>query len=379
VNAHADYVFTIVDCAGEPGSAFASLNNVGGVIGYTTGGPFVGTLQSDGTLACTLLPLAPGGYSPDPRGINDSGAIVGDVLSPDGATIVGFILNGSTYTYLSHPGFDNTVAYGINAAGLVVGTASNNGASGGSVPVGGVAFVFDPTTGVYTDFSDPGTRGTSARAIDTMGRIVGDVRIPGLGVQGFLRDPSNGKFTAYAIPHYTDPSSGFSDTRTRGVDDAGLIAGWGTDLSTGNISGWVGNPTNGFQSLTATGFDPATTTTYFQGINNRGQIIGSVGGIDGSWSHGFIVSPDAATQIANLIASLGNLNLQQGGTASSLTSKLQHALGELGNGNPNSCKLLNAFVNQVQALSGKQLTSAEAASLISSANQIRAAEGCPLN
>jgi hypothetical protein len=41
------------------------------------------------------------------------------------------------------------------------------------------------------------------------------------------------------------------------------------------------------------------------------------------------------------------------------------------------CNQLNAFINQAQAQSGTQLTVDEANQLIASANQIKAALGCP--
>lgn len=74
----------------------------------------------------------------------------------------------------------------------------------------------------------------------------------------------------------------------------------------------------------------------------------------------------AAEQIANLKTSVGSLGLP-GGIATSLLAKL--------NGTPN-CGQLNAFINQVAALTGKALSPAQAAQLIAAASQIRAAMGC---
>lgn len=39
--------------------------------------------------------------------------------------------------------------------------------------------------------------------------------------------------------------------------------------------------------------------------------------------------------------------------------------------------MLDAFINETQAQSGKALTPAEAAALITKANEVRAALGCP--
>lgn len=67
-----------------------------------------------------------------------------------------------------------------------------------------------------------------------------------------------------------------------------------------------------------------------------------------------------------------------GGTANSLTSRLDNAVAALASGNVNAaCNMLNAFINQASAQWGKQRTMDQAAQLIASANQIRTAQGWP--
>ena len=75
--------------------------------------------------------------------------------------------------------------------------------------------------------------------------------------------------------------------------------------------------------------------------------------------------------IATLIAEVGVLNFQQGNNI------LRNALRSLDRGNTSAtCNQLGAFINQVQAQSGRQLTTAEATALIESATAARGALGC---
>lgn len=75
---------------------------------------------------------------------------------------------------------------------------------------------------------------------------------------------------------------------------------------------------------------------------------------------------------SNLTATVTSLNFQQG------ASLLKNALSQINAGNNTAaCNQLNAFIKQAQAQSGQQLTVAQANQLIASANQIKAALGCP--
>ena len=75
--------------------------------------------------------------------------------------------------------------------------------------------------------------------------------------------------------------------------------------------------------------------------------------------------------IANLISQVGELDFKQ---ASNL---LQNVLRSLDKGNTGAgCNQLGAFINQVQAQSGKKLTVAEATALIQVATDARGALGC---
>jgi hypothetical protein len=83
-----------------------------------------------------------------------------------------------------------------------------------------------------------------------------------------------------------------------------------------------------------------------------------------------ILSPAQIT--SNLISEVAILNFQQG------SNLLQNVLSSLSRGNTGAaCNKLGAFINQVQAQTGKQLTAVQANQLIYSATDARSALGCP--
>lgn len=76
--------------------------------------------------------------------------------------------------------------------------------------------------------------------------------------------------------------------------------------------------------------------------------------------------------ISNLTTTVTVLGFQQG------VKLLANAEGQINAGNLGAgCNQLSAFIKQVKTQSGKQLTADEADQLIASANQIKAALGCP--
>ena len=84
----------------------------------------------------------------------------------------------------------------------------------------------------------------------------------------------------------------------------------------------------------------------------------------------------AAGQTASLSGLVSSLGLQAGIT-NSLLVKLAAALAAINTGNTaTACSTLTAFINEVNAQSGKKITTAEAAQLIAAAIQIQAVLGC---
>jgi YVTN family beta-propeller protein len=82
-----------------------------------------------------------------------------------------------------------------------------------------------------------------------------------------------------------------------------------------------------------------------------------------------VLSP--AQAMTNLLAQVMSLGFQQG------SSLLKNALSQLGRGNTTAaCNQMGAFINQVRAQAGKQLTTAQAAELIQAATDIRGSLAC---
>jgi len=87
----------------------------------------------------------------------------------------------------------------------------------------------------------------------------------------------------------------------------------------------------------------------------------------------------ASEQTQNVVALVQTLDVKQAIT-SSLDAKLQNIQAALAaataGDRPSACNMLNAFVNEVEAQTGKTLTTAQAADLIAAARRVQAVLGC---
>jgi hypothetical protein len=115
--------------------------------------------------------------------------------------------------------------------------------------------------------------------------------------------------------------------------------------------------------------------------NGVGRIVYSKSDTDFSppdiYAFTFAVPNSAEEQIEDLTDLIEGLNLPVG-TASSLITKLQNALTAIDAGDTaTACDSLTAFINATRAQSGKKLTAAQAADLITAAEEIKLALGCP--
>ena len=77
-----------------------------------------------------------------------------------------------------------------------------------------------------------------------------------------------------------------------------------------------------------------------------------------------------------MLAALGSA-VNGVGPGTSLADKVAQALAYLNGGDvPNTCSTLTAFINEMQSQSGKTIPTAQATTLIASAQRIRAVLGC---
>jgi hypothetical protein len=164
-------------------------------------------------------------------------------------------LAGYTFTSIDYPGAVDTQVFGVNNSGQVTGDGFD--AVGASSP-----FVYDAKKGSYTLIASPPGLNAVVFGINEAGVMAGGVD-DGLNESGFVRN-KKGAYTTFSHP-------GCADAEARGVNNSGLVAGWGTGCGGPGSIGFVYDPaSNAFID-----FLPSPTTIV-QGINGKGQVVGSV-------------------------------------------------------------------------------------------------------
>jgi uncharacterized membrane protein len=117
----AQYTFTSLDFLGGTLTTARGINDRGEIVGaYRITPPRRALLIRGGN----YIPLAPASFLAthfsEAFKTNDSGEVVGDFIGDDGFTH-GFLLNSAGVTTLDFPGASDTIAFGINDLGTVVG------------------------------------------------------------------------------------------------------------------------------------------------------------------------------------------------------------------------------------------------------------------
>jgi len=165
----------------------------------------------------------------------------------------------ATYTFkvIDFPGAANVELYGINNKGEVIGSAFDNNFKWITT------FVYDSKAGTFTTLSSAPLLSES----DGFGINDGDVVVgPVFNSQGLEGGYIRNKSGQYMI--FTHPGSTVF-TEPRGVNDKGIVTGWG-DTSAGSV-GFIYDPSKN----TFTDIIPSTGSTIAQGINSRGDVVGS--------------------------------------------------------------------------------------------------------
>jgi probable HAF family extracellular repeat protein len=200
----------------------------------------------------------------------------------------GFLKDGETFTRFDVP-FPNardTVVFGINDEGQIVGTVTVNADEHHG-------FLIDGDTLTIIDV--PGARFTFVHGINNAGQIVGYFRDAAGIDHGFLKDGET--FTAFDLPDGRTPYA-------YGINDEGQIVGYfiGTTGSHGFLK----------DGETFTTFHvPDATHTRAYGINNAGQIVGTSEGATGL--HGFVATPvDTTPPVITVSASPSTLRPPNG-------------------------------------------------------------------
>jgi len=163
------------------------------------------------------------------------------------------------YEVFDHPDADGIQVFGINNRGDVVGNVTDE--------VGGTPFVYDSKKGTVTDVApSAGHLDTGLVASNDAGVMVGSVvNLAETMTSGFIRD-GQGNFTI------VDHPLGVGFTQFRGVNNIGLVTGFRADASVNiNIVGFIYDP----KSVTFTDIIPTSYNTIAQGINSKGEVVGS--------------------------------------------------------------------------------------------------------
>ena len=109
------------------------------------------------------------------------------------------------------------------------------------------------------------------------------------------------------------------------------------------------------------------------------RVVYSAPGANGNWdvfAFTFRLSESASDQIEDLIELVRSFDLPSG-FERSLIAKLESALDALDEDDTaTACDSLSAFINEVQAQSGRKIPEAQADQLINQANQIKQALSC---
>lgn len=212
-------------------------------------------------------------------GINNSGLIagyygIGSTTHPN----VGYTLappyGQGNYSLENFPGSVQTQVTGLNNTGVTVGFWAD---------AAGDNFGWVKTGGTFTTVDDPNTPTTGITQDQILGvndhnQAVGFYLDATGASHGFVYDITTQQFTEITVPNA-------SNVTATGINNSGMVSGFYTDSTTGNIVAFVEN-VNGTGLTTYEA--PGSTITMFLGLNNVGQEVGTY--VDaGGTQHGLLL------------------------------------------------------------------------------------------
>ena len=157
------------------------INDSGQSVGNTYTNGYNGFLDSNNAFTVIADPAANTTLGTTPEGINDSGVVVGyyNEIAAGKFVYRGFVETNGRFSDLDAPAASGfTAAYGINAAGQIVGYYSDGTSYHG----------FLDTNGSFTIINAPSATGTDALGINSAGQIVG-AYTDAIGSHGFVATP----------------------------------------------------------------------------------------------------------------------------------------------------------------------------------------------
>ena len=191
-----------------------------------------------------------------PTGINSKGQIVGCVATPQTGPIVGYRLNGTSFSKIAYPGPYTDCPGAINNSGEIVGDYSSDGYK--------TAHSFFLVGKVFTPLPDyPGSISTQAFGVDAFGAIVGPYSDVSNHVHGFVY--RKGVYSSIDVPSA-------KDTFLNATSSNGNILAGSYNGSDGHEHGFL------FQNNVFTTVDyPGAVDTVINGVNDLGDYVGAWG------------------------------------------------------------------------------------------------------
>lgn len=234
-----------------------------------------------------------GGGMSWPLDINDDGLIVGygetQPDAPFGGPTHAFVWDGAMHDLgIAAPG-DSSLAFGVNASGLIVGVS-------GAVPV------FWSDRVIHSLALPAGHLSGNAQAVNDAGVIVGLTRTfepPGFTV-------SHAAVWENGVPRLLPSLPGARLTGATDINERGQIVGFSAYTESGLLHAvlWEGGTIHDLGALEGDFFSGTDS------INERGQVVGFSSGDNGSqvlvWKHGGFAIPRAFTRFPNSVA--GGIN-----------------------------------------------------------------------
>ncbi len=171
---------------------------------------------------------------------------------------------GYRYTTIDYPGALCTSGWGINDSGDVLGTAAFSVDCSGTT----FSFIYHAINGTFTVLPTvPGAVATTAIGINQWGVIVGSAG-DGTATTDVGLILNQGAFT-----FFTHPGSLF--TQGRAIGNSGIVTGYSIDSASNDIP-FIYDPTrNSFIDITVPGLRPFPSFSVAQGINGKGEVVGS--------------------------------------------------------------------------------------------------------
>ena len=169
---------------------------------------------------------------------------------------------GYQFQIVDYPGAPQTAIFGINNPGMAVGYGF------GFTNITSINFQYHTKKKTFTVVpSAPGYNETDITGINNAGIMVGSVyalNADGSRTGSGVIRGKDGTFTVFRQP-------GWDNTEPRGINEVGLIAGFSYSADQTSWVGFIYDPrTNAFTPMLP------SPITIVAGINNRGQVAGSV-------------------------------------------------------------------------------------------------------